>query len=353
MTWRYFILALQLAALFVTSSPAQTPDAPGAVADPLTNTAGTLSVSSPLQVADWQRRLTLGPGDLLSISLYEQSDSTRPGTLVGPDGRINYLQARDVMAAGLTIDELREALENALLKFYRPPLRVIILPQLYQSKKYFLLGNVVQRGVFRMDGPITIIEAVAKAQGFAAGLEARENQFGLADLPRSFLIRRDSTNSFRREAVDFEALFLRGDLSQNIPLAPDDYLYFPPPDSQEVYVLGDVARPGASRFSSGQTAVGALAAHGGFTDRAYRKRVLIVRGSLNHPQTYVLNLPDVMNAKSLDFRLEPRDIVYVSRKPWYKAEELLEAAISDFARSAVVTWTGFNVGPIIKEPFIK
>ena len=306
-------------------------------------------LSSPAQLSDWQKHLTLGAGDLLNISLYEQPDSERRVLVIGPDGRLNYLQARDVAASGLTIDELRIELEKVLARFYRPPLRVIIIPQAYNSKKYYLLGNVVRKGVFPLDRPVTIIEAIAQAQGFVTTV-ARRNTLTLADLPRAFLVRKGENDESRRVNVDFEALFLHGDLSQNISLAPGDYLYFPPLDLQEMYILGEVHAPGTAPYSPEMTILRAITSRGGFTERAYRKRVLVVRGSLNHPQTLVADVSDILKGQALDIKLEARDIVYISRKPWYKAEELLQAAISDFMRAAVIGWTGRNVGPFLKEP---
>jgi len=316
-------------------------------APPIDKITPAFSVSSPAQLADWQKHLTLGAGDTLNLSLYEQPDSERKDMIIGPDGRLNYLQARDVMAAGLTVDELRTELEKLLAKYYRPPLRVIVVPQAYRSKKYYLLGNVVQKGVFPLDRPVTILEAIAQAQGFVTTTE-RRSTLTLADLQRAFLIRKGEKEEHQRLKVDFEALFLQGDLSQNIPLAPGDYLYFPPPDLQEVYVLGEVPHPGITAYSSEMTVLRAIASHGGFGDRAFRQRVLIVRGSLNHPQTLVLNVSDILKAKGVDVHVEPRDIIYVSRRPWYKAEELLQAAVSDFLRAAVVAWTGKNIQPLIQ-----
>jgi hypothetical protein len=52
--------------------------------------------------------------------------------------------------------------------------------------------------------------------------------------------------------------------------------------------------------------------------------------------------------------LEPGDIVYVSNRPWLLGEELLDRAASAFVESAVVTWTGLNVGPdIISRPSLQ
>jgi hypothetical protein len=97
----------------------------------------------------------------------------------------------------------------------------------------------------------------------------------------------------------------------------------------------------------------ALAGRGGFTSRAYKTHVLIVRGSLKKPQTIIVNTTDILAAKSLDVKLQPRDIIYVSRKPWYKAEELLELAITSFVRSAVVYGVGEYLGPIIDDPIFE
>ena len=75
-----------------------------------------------------------------------------------------------------------------------------------------------------------------------------------------------------------------------------------------------------------------------------------MRGSLSHPETFVVNAAEMLGAKATDFRLQPRDIVYVSRRPWAKAEELLEIAVFDFVRAVAITWAGANVGPFIKKP---
>ena len=52
--------------------------------------------------APWQDRFTLGPGDTLNLVLLnpDMPETARAEVPVGPDGRITFLQARDVMAAG-------------------------------------------------------------------------------------------------------------------------------------------------------------------------------------------------------------------------------------------------------------
>jgi len=295
--------------------------------------AGAFSVGSTKHRAAWQQRLTLGPGDLLNLSLFGAPEFTREEIPISPDGRISFLEAHNVQAAGLTIDELRERLTEELGRFRRSA-QPIIQPSAFRSKKYFVLGKVVQKGVFTLDRPITIIEAVARARGLETGLADR-NLVELADLSRSFLSR-----GGRHLPVDFEKLFLEGDLAQNIPLEPDDYLYFPATDLKEIYVLGEVEQPGASVFNTSTGALAAIAARGGFTDRAWKKKVLVIRGSLNKPDAFVVDANDVLSGKVADLKLQPKDIVYVSSRPWIRFEELLDTLGTAFVEAAVVTATG-------------
>ncbi len=323
--------ALALACLF-----AATPDASAQSAE----APEAFSIVSPAQRASWQQRLTLGPGDVLRIGLYGEPAAARSEVAVQPDGRINFLEARDVVANGLTIDELRAELDRKLGE-YRRSARTMISPVAFRSKKYHMLGLVSQKGSFTLDRPMTVVEAVARARGFETSAVTGDVT-ELADLSHAFLVR----NGQRKE-VDFSRLFNDGDLSQNIAVEPGDYFYFPPATLREVYVLGQVLHPGPATLADQSTSLRAVAARGGFTDKAWRDRVLVVRGSLSRPQTLVVNLNDVLDGRSPDVALEPHDIVYVSARPWWKAEDLLDEAASAFTQAFVVYWTSDEVIPVV------
>jgi protein involved in polysaccharide export with SLBB domain len=302
------------------------------------------SAGVPAQRQEWQRHMTLGAGDVLSFHLFGSPELTREDEPVGPDGRVSYLEADNVMAAGLTVDELRDRL-NSELGRYRRAAQVYVTPVAYHSKKYFVLGTVVKKGVFYMDRPITVIEAVARARGFETGI-SHGDTVEATDFSRSFLSR-----GGQRVPVDFGRLFLHGDLSQNVELQPNDCLFFPGVSGGEIYVLGEVGSPGPVPYDSDSSALSAIAARGGFTNKAWRARVLVVRGSLDHPQAYKVNIAGAFTGDSPNMALEPGDIVYVASSPWNRTEELIDRAGQAFAESAVVTWTGINVGPdIIHKP---
>ncbi|HZZ20834.1 MAG TPA: polysaccharide biosynthesis/export family protein [Opitutaceae bacterium] len=305
---------------------------------------GQFSAAESHQRDPWQDKLTLGPGDVLTFHLYGSPELTREEVPVGPDGRISYLEAQNVLADGATVDELRDRLDTELSHYRRAP-QVFVTPVAYHSKRYYVMGTVVKKGVFYLDRPTTVIEAVARAKGFETGVYDGDT-IEATDFSRSFI-----TRNGRRLPVNMEKLFLHGDLSQNVTLQPNDYVFFPPSASGEVYVLGFVGAPGPVPFNSDMSAISAITSRGGFAPGAWRTRVLVIRGSLDHPKAIRVDVDSALLGNAPNLALEPGDIVYVSNRPWLLGEELLDRAASAFVESAVVTWTGLNVGPdIISRP---
>lgn len=296
----------------------------------------SFSTVSPSQRAEWERNLTLGPGDVLSFSLYGDPTLARSEIPIGPDGRVSFLEAQDVLATGLTVDELRQRMDQALSKYRRSP-RTIITPLGYHSKKYYVLGKVVQRGVYTLDRPTTVLEALARAKGIENG-QVDYDIVDVADLQHAFLMRQN-----KRIPVDFERLFENGDLSQNVQIEPGDYLYFPSANVGQVYVLGEVTLPGTVTFRPGLTVLAAISSRGGFDQKAFKSHVLVVRGSLNHPHTFVVDTMGTTAGRLSDFQLERNDIIYVSWRPFYRGEELLDLAATAFVTTAVNGWVGVNI----------
>jgi protein involved in polysaccharide export with SLBB domain len=294
--------------------------------------------------AQWQVRLTLGPGDVLDFHLYGAPELTQESVPVGPDGTISYLEAQNIAATGLTVDELRGRI-NAELARYRVAAQAYITPVSYRSKKYYMLGTVVHKGVFYLDHTVTVVEAVARARGFETGV-SKGDTVDATDFSRSFLAR-----GGHRVPVDFERLFMHGDLSQNVALEPNDYLYFSATGGGQIFVLGAVGLPGPVAYDPDISALSAIVSRGGFTERAWKAHVLVLRGSLDHPVAFKVDMDGALTGNAPNLALQPGDLVYVSDRPWIKAEELLDHAASAFVESAVVTWAGLNVGPnIISRP---
>ncbi|BCU79562.1 polysaccharide biosynthesis/export family protein [Luteolibacter sp. LG18] len=296
---------------------------------------------APASGTSWRKRYELGPGDVLNFSLYGRPELSRKGLRIAPDGTVSYLQAQGVKLSGLTIDEARLAIEGKLGDHFKNP-RVILTPEEVGSKRFTILGKVINKGVYTLERPITLVEAVANAGGMETGL-FEQNTIELADLDRSFL----SRNGKPLE-VNFRRLFLEGDMRQNVEIEPGDFVFIASNITNEYYVLGSVKTPGRQGFSPGATVATAITRRDGFSDKAWLDRILVVRGSLQKPEVHVVDLKKILAAEEKDFPLQPRDIIYVSDKPWSKAEQILGLATEAFISSATASWVNLNVNPASK-----
>lgn len=300
---------------------------------------------SDQRTQSWRVRYELGAGDTLTFGLQGRPEVTRSNVVIPPDGKVSFMQARQVSAAGKTIDELRAALEARLAEFQKDPV-AIVTPVALSSKQFSVLGEVRNSGNYPLTRHTTLLEALSLAGGFNLGLlETGNNVFEVADLKRSFV----SRNGIKL-GVDLEALYLRGDFSQNIQLEPGDYIHIASLEENQVFVLGRVNRPGAYPARPGVTALGAIAESGGFSQGAWRNRVLVVRGKLSDPTLHVVQLNKTIRGKNSDFSLEPGDLVYVSLRPWAYATQILDAALAAYIDGSVTGLlanddVGFSFGP--------
>jgi polysaccharide export outer membrane protein len=301
---------------------------------------GNKAPSSP---TSWRNRYELGPGDVINFSLFGRPELDRPGFRIAPDGTVSYLQAQNIKVSGLTLDEARLAIEKGLSSNFRSP-RVIITPQEVASKRFTILGKVVNKGVVTLERPITLVEAIANAGGIETGL-FEQNTVELADFDRSFIARNG-----QHLPVDFRRLFHDGDMTRNIEIEPNDFIYIASTISNDYYVLGAVTNPGVQGLTPDATVVSAISRRGGLNDRAWTEKILVIRGSFTKPETFVVNLKNVLAAKEKDFKLKPKDIVYISERPWVEVEDIMKLALAAFTTSASSTWVNLNVDPVLPVP---
>ena len=289
----------------------------------------------------WTGSYKLGAGDQLNFALFGDAVPQKHAVTIGPDGKVSYLQARGVVAKGKTIPELRKEMETQLSKHHNTP-KLVVTPAVLRSKRYTILGKVKKSGAYPLERPTTLLEGIAQGGGFSIGAN-RQNVPQLADLRRSFIVRYGD-----KLGVDFERLYALGDLTQNVYLEPNDYIYIASNANRECYVFGSVKRAGTVPLDTPLTVTGAIAASGGFGPKAWKAKVLIVRGNLSEPKTEVINLRDILHGKARDVEIQPGDIVYVNNRPWSLVEDLVDAAIRAFiqgsAAAAFETYTTISVG---------
>jgi protein involved in polysaccharide export with SLBB domain len=278
---------------------------------------------------------TLGPGDRVEIGLMGEVAS-KVTTIVAPDGKLYFDLLPGLDVWGLTLAQTKALIEKQYSQFVREPPRVSLVLRDVASRHVWILGRVQAPGVYPMASPITLLEAIAEAGGTMSLTSYRDQEAAgvgaeLADLTRSFVIRQGKCLP-----INFARLLLEGDLSQNIYLEPDDFIYFPSAVARDVYVLGAVTEPRLVPYRRGLTVAGAVAGAYGTLKGAYLSHVAVVRGALSQPQMTVVDFKRVVRGEATDLPLAPGDIVYVPLSPYRYLDHYLEVILNTFVSSAAI-----------------
>ena len=285
----------------------------------------------------------LGPGDKLDIEILGETGS-RAETFVTPDGKIYFDLLPGINVNGLTTNTLKQQLESGLTQFYKHPQVSVNLVDV-SSQRVWVLGRVNQPGIYPLKRPLRVLDAVSLAGGlFTSRFTGTTEE--LADLQHSFLVRKGEMMP-----VDFQKLIREGDLSQNIYLQPDDFIYLPSSLTNEVYVLGAVTEPRPVGFMNEMNLMAALGRGLGLRPDADLSRVSIIRGSLTNPQVATVDARDVMKGNATNVKLEPGDIIFVPGAGQLSLASIGKEAVNTFVRvlaasegSAAATGRPGNVG---------
>jgi polysaccharide export outer membrane protein len=246
----------------------------------------------------------LGKGDVLAISVYGEPDLTINDVPIRLDGMISFPLIGDIQAEGLTVNEVKESIKEKLKDYILNP-QVSIIVKVFNSLSFTVSGEVIRPGTYPLITDVTLIQALAEAGGLKVG-GFKGTTVETADLTHAFIARNDEFLP-----VDFVKLIRNGDMRFNIPVQPGDYIFIPSGLAKEVYIVGEVAKPGLFAFTEGFTIVAALAQAEGFTPDANLSSVHVVRGSLGNPELYVIDFNDVLKGKAKDMELKPSDVIYV------------------------------------------
>ncbi len=282
----------------------------------------------------------LGPGDRLQIRRLNARADDPQGeltTFVLPDGTIFFDLSPAVRAQGKSTTELSQALTESLRSFYKRPEVAVSLVEV-QSSRFYVLGKVAKPALYPLTQPTTLLDALARAGGLevVGGTGTSEE---LADLSRSFLVR-----DGRALPIDFQALIRGGDPRFNIFVKNGDFIYLPPKSSEEILVLGWVAKPASVGYREGMGVVAAVSEVGGPRKNAFLQRMLVVRGRLSRPKVAIVNFDAIAKGKKPDFALEAGDIVWIPQSPWDRLERYLDVVLG-----TAVTTMAANEGIRIVE----
>jgi polysaccharide export outer membrane protein len=157
----------------------------------------------------------IGVDDVLSILFWRDKDLSAPEITVRPDGKVTLPLLNDVQAAGLTPEQLRDAVLDAARKYVEDPNPTVIVKEI-KSRKVFITGQVEKPGPYPLNGSVTVLQLIATAGGlrdFADG--------------KNISVMRMRPGAQAVFEFNYQDLLKKKNLGQNIELEPGDTVVVP------------------------------------------------------------------------------------------------------------------------------
>jgi polysaccharide biosynthesis/export protein len=155
----------------------------------------------------------IGAEDVLHIAVWKEADLT--ATLpVRPDGKISLPLLNDVQAAGLTPIQLADSVTEKLKKYIADPRVTVVVTQI-NSKRVYMVGEVVHTGPISMLPNMTVLQALS-----SAGLTQFANTKGI------YVLRVENGRQ-QKLPVNYRKLVKGEQMDQNYVLQPGDTIVVP------------------------------------------------------------------------------------------------------------------------------
>ncbi len=301
--------------------------------------AGLAAVAPEKIWGPYQYRI--GPGDILNITVWDHPELTIPagqyrsaeqaGHLVAANGTIFYPYAGTVEAAGKTTREVREILTRRIARTIRNP-QLDVRVAAFRSQRAYVVGEVDQPGPTPItDKPLTIVDAISQAG----------RTTGAADLAHATLTRNDKTYD-----VDLVAIYRHGDLAGNMLLQDGDVLRIPNKNLRQVFVLGEVLRPGPMGMRDGELTLAEAVTSGGGVSATTSDPtgIYVIRGAPKEAEIYQLDSKSPAGLLlARQFELQPHDVVYVESAGVTRWSRVIDQILpsAGFVQNSAATGTGF------------
>jgi len=151
----------------------------------------------------------IGAEDVLNILVWHEAELSKQ-VIVQPDGKITLPLVNDVIASGLTPEQLAATIKKELMKVMVAP-EVSVAVQQVNSKKYYIQGEVSHPGAFPLAVPTTVMEGLANAGGFR----------DFANLKNIKILRNHGAETLK---FNYKEVSQGKHLEQNVLLQPGDQI---------------------------------------------------------------------------------------------------------------------------------
>lgn len=166
--------------------------------------------------ADANQSYRMHAGDVIEIKFYFD-DKLDEKTVIAPDGRITLQLVGEVMAAGLTREELRETLQKAYAEHDKRDPNLVVMVREFSGQSVYIGGEIRNPGVLQTFGNLTVLQAVFQSGGFLNTAEKRS----------VVLLRKTAEGHVAFATLDLDQDLSSGALAHDAVLQPFDVVYVP------------------------------------------------------------------------------------------------------------------------------
>jgi polysaccharide biosynthesis/export protein PslD len=162
----------------------------------------------------------LAPGDEIEINFF-RTPELNERQIIRPDGAISLLgvdppDPGEIQAADLTTSQLTDALAYAYRNELKDP-TIAVAVRAFGSNVVYVTGEVNRPGAVPIAGDMTALQAILTAEGVKSSARPQE----------VLLIRPAGHGHAHWQLLDLGKAYGRGDLSDDVRLAPRDIVYVP------------------------------------------------------------------------------------------------------------------------------
>ncbi len=157
----------------------------------------------------------IGVGDILEIVTWKEPDFSREEIIVRLDGKISFPLLDDIVAEGLTPPALKKKIEERLKEFVASP-SVTVTVKNAASQRFYILGEVVNTGVYPIVKELTVLQAFALAGGFTEWASKKE----------IILFRRENGKE-KVIRINYKDIVKNKSFTQNVVVKTDDTIIVP------------------------------------------------------------------------------------------------------------------------------
>jgi polysaccharide biosynthesis/export protein len=157
----------------------------------------------------------IGVADDLDVMVWKDPELSAKGIPVRPDGKIALPLLGDVAAQGLTPSQLAANITARLRKYMSDP-RVNVNVTAVNSRRYFVLGEVVHTGAFPLLSNMTVLQALSTAGGLT--------QF--AKMKSIYVLRNENGRQVKLP-FNYKNVVKGRQVEQNVVLQPGDTIMVP------------------------------------------------------------------------------------------------------------------------------